>query len=458
MSKPISRRTWLRGAGAAISLPWLESISAGAPATGGQKLSEPPLRMAFMFMPNGVRPDYWTPAGDGEDYEFTPHLTPLEPLKKDFLLLENLWHKNTIGRNGHWPKVPAWLSGGYVQRNVGNDLDSGGTSIDQLAAARVGANTPLPSFELGIDTPRTGVDNAGGGFQRMIGSFISWRDPRTPVPKEIVPQLAFDRLFRMNRAPVVSSVNPRDAGLLASLQRDQTSVLDLVAEQAKAIRQRGSASDRLRLDEYFESVRSVEQRLEASLKPQKRWINQGKFPLERPAPGVPDTHVEHVRLMLDIMLLAFWTDSTRVATFMFGDAQTGQDYSWLPGVKGSFHSISHHRNEPVRRGMYEKIINWHTEQMAYFLTKMRSLDEGGTSLLDNSMVMFGASLKDGNRHDPENLPLILAGRGKGTLRPGRRLRAPEKTPLCNLYLAMLHRMGVQEKSFGDSTGLLQGLA
>jgi hypothetical protein len=292
----------------------------------------------------------------------------------------------------------------------------------------------------------------------MIGSFITWRDPKTPVPKEIVPQLAFDRLFRLNRAPVVSSVNPQDPSLAASLQRDETSVLDLVAEQAKAMRSRGNPADRLRLDEYFESVRSVERRLENSLKPQKRWINAGTFPLERPAPGVPETHAEHVRLMLDILLLAYWTDTTRIATFMFGDAQSSQDYSWLAGVKGSFHSISHHRNEPVRRGMYETIINWHTGQMAYFLNRMKSLDEGGTSLLDNSMIMFGASLKDGNRHDPENLPLILAGRGKGTLRPGRRLRAPEKTPLCNLYLAMLHRMGVKEKSFGDSTGLLEGLA
>src|ERR1044072_5054207 len=146
--------------------------------------------------------------------------------------------------------------------------------------------------------------------------------------------------------------------------------------------------------------------------------------------------------MLDILILAFWTDTTRIATFMMGDAQSSQDYSWLEGVKGSWHSISHHRNEDATREQCERIINWQIGQVAYFLKKMRSLDEGGTSLLDNSMVMFGATLKDGNRHDPENLPLILAGRGKGTLRPGRRLRAPEKTPLCNLYLAMLDRMGV----------------
>jgi hypothetical protein len=455
MSKPISRRALLRGAGAAMSLPWLESV---ANAAGTQNLSEPPLRMAFLFMPNGVRPDYWTPPGDGEDYEFTPHLKPLEPLKNDFLLLENLWNKNTVGRNGHWPKVPAWLSGGYVERTSGNDLDSGGTSVDQFAAQRLGSQTPLPTFELGIDVPRTGIDTAGGGFARMYGSFISWRDPHTPVPKEIIPQLAFDRLFRNAKAPVMSSLDPRNPSLVSSLQRDQISVLDLVLEDAKAIRKRGSGADQNRLDEYFESVRSVERRLEASLKPQKRWINQGKFPLDRPAPGVPETHADHVRLMLDILILAFWTDTTRIATFMFGDAQSSQDYSFLPGVRGGFHSISHHRDEESKRRQYETIINWHTAQVAYFLDKVKSLDEGGTSLLDNSMILFGSTLKDGNRHDPENLPLILAGRGKGKLRPGRRLRAAPKTPLCNLHLSLLHRMGIMEESFGDSTGPLEGLS
>ena len=162
--------------------------------------------------------------------------------------------------------------------------------------------------------------------------------------------------------------------------------------------------------------------------------------------------------MLDIFLLAFWSDTTRIGTFMFGDAQTQQDYSFLPGVRGAWHSISHHAENAERKEQYSKIINWNMEQFAYFLNKVKGLDEGGVSLLDNSMIMFGASIKDGNQHTVENLPLLLAGRGKGTLRTGRRLRAPEKTPLCNLYLSLLQRMGVMEKSFGDSTGPLQGLA
>jgi hypothetical protein len=421
-------------------------------------LTEPPLRMAFLFVPNGTRPDHWTPPGDGEDFEITPHLKAFEGLKNDILLLENLWNKNTIGRNGHWPKVPAWLSGGYVERTAGDDLDSGGTTVDQFAAQRIGDRTPLPTFELGLEPPRSGIDVAGGGFARLYGSFLSWRDPHTPAPKEIVPQLAFDRLFRNRRAPISTYADPKHPSVSASLERDDLSVLDLVMEDAQRVRKQGSASDRVRLDEYFESVRSVEQRVEASMKPQKRWINKGKFPLERPAPGIPESHAEHLRLMLDIFVLAFWSDSTRIGTFMLGDAQSGADYSWLPGVKGSFHMLSHHGDLPETRDQYEKIVTWNYEQAAYFLTRLKSLDEGGTSLLDNSMVMIGGSIKDGNRHTEENLPLLLAGRGKGAIRPGRRLRAEKKTPLCNLYVSLLDRMGIHVEKFGDSTGALQGLA
>jgi hypothetical protein len=457
MFKPISRRTLLRGAGATLALPWLETMSRAADTTP-TNLTEPPLRMAFMFLPNGTRPDHWTPAGDGESYEITPHLKPLEGLQNDFILLENLWNKNTVGRNGHWPKVPAWLSGGYVERTSGDDLDAGGTTIDQFAAQHIGDRTPLPSLELGLEPPRSGIDVAGGGFARLYGSFLSWRDPHTPAPKEIVPQLAFDRLFRNRRAPISTYEDPTHPSVLSSLQRDDVSVLDLVMEDARAVKRQASATDQVRLQEYFESVRSVEQRVEASMRPQKRWINKGKFPLDRPAPGIPDSHAEHMRLMLDVFILALWSDSTRIGTFMLGDAQSGMDYSFLPGVKGSFHTLSHHGDVPETRDQYEKIVTWNIQQAAYFLNRLKSLDEGGTSLLDNSMILFGATIKDGNRHTEENLPLLLAGRGKGTLRPGRRLRAPAKTPLCNLYVSMLDRMGIKVEKFGDSTGPLEGLA
>ncbi|MEJ7605762.1 MAG: DUF1552 domain-containing protein [Bryobacteraceae bacterium] len=234
----------LRGAGTALALPWLETMASAAPAaSSAMNLSEAPLRMMFIYLPNGVRPDFWTPTGDGESYEITPHLKPLEGLKDDFLLLENLWNAKSVGRNGHWPKVPAWLSGGqgaYFRQR----LDSGGTTIDQLAAQHIGDRTLLPSLELGLDAVRSGIDTAGGGFARMYGSFISWRDPHTPVPKEIIPQLAFDRLFHTNKAPVTSSLNPDDPALLTALQRDETSVLDVVMDQAKALRSRAARGTR----------------------------------------------------------------------------------------------------------------------------------------------------------------------------------------------------------------------
>jgi hypothetical protein len=442
-----------------MALPWLETMSKAAPAAGGDTLSEPPLRMAFLYFENGVRPEFWNPPGYGEQWEITPHLKPLAPYKDDFLLLENLWHPLAQGRSPHWPKIPAWLSGSRVERTSGDNLNSNGTTVDQVMGQRLGDQTALPTFEIGIDTPRTGIDTAGGGFARMYGSCLSWRDPRTPVMKEVVPQLAFDRVFRAIRTPVVSSLNPKDPSLLTALQRDDTSVLDLVADDAKALRRQGSASDNVRLNEYFDSIRSVETRLSAAMKPQKRWINQGKFPMDRPSAGKPDTHPEHVRLMLDIMLLAFWNDTTRIASFMFGDAQTSQDYGFLPdGMSGGFHSFSHHGDVPAKREHYGKIVDWHMEQWAYFLGRVKSMDEGGTSLLDNSMILMGSSLKDGNLHREEDLPIILAGRGKGALRPGRRVRAAPQTPMCNLHLALLQRMGIKEKSFGDSTEPLAGLS
>jgi hypothetical protein len=460
MAKQISRRTLLRGAGVAMALPWLETMSKAAPAAGGETLSEPPLRMAFLYFENGVRPECWNPAGDGEQYEITTaHLKPLAEFKDDFLLLENLWHPLAQGRSPHWPKIPAWLSGSRVERTSGDNLNSNGTTLDQVMGQRIGDRTALPTFEIGIDTPRTGIDTAGGGFARMYGSCLSWRDPRTPVMKEVVPQLAFDRIFRAIRTPVVSSVNPKDPSLLTALQRDDTSILDLVMDDAKTVQRQGSAADKVRLNEYFESIRSVETRLSAAMKPQKRWINQGKFPMDRPSAGKPDTHAEHVRLMLDIMILALWNDTTRIGSFMFGDAQTSQDYSFLPGgLTGGFHGFSHHGDVPAKREQYEKIVTWHTTQMAYFLGKLKGLDEGGTSLLDNSMILMGSSLKDGNLHREEDLPLILAGRGKGALRPGRRVRSAPLTPMCNLHLALLNRMGIKDKSFGDSTEPLKGLS
>lgn len=448
----LSRRTLLKGTGAALALPALEAM--GAPKS---LVGRPPLRSAFLFVPNGVVPDHWTPKGDDDNFELSPMLKSLANVKQNISILENLWNEQTVGRNGHWPKVPAWLSGGYVKRSNGRELDNGGVTVDQLMAREVGGNSMLPSLELGIDSPRSGIDGVGGGFARIYGSYISWRDRNTPVAREIIPQLAFDRLFRGKTTPAISSVAPDHPSVTSSLQHDEASVLDLVMDSAKSLQRKVGFADRTKIDEYLESVRAVEVRIQSSLHPKKRWKNEGDLNVPRPPKGVPREHTEHVRLMLDIMTLAFWTDTTRVCTFMLGDAQSGRDFSFLEGVTGSFHKLSHHRDEVEIRDQYERICTWHVEQYAYFLEKLQGLSEGESTLLDNCQILYGSTIKDGNKHWEENLPLILGGGGAGTIRPGRIVRAPQETPLCNLYVSMLNRMGVPSKSFGDSSGSLDEL-
>ena len=457
---PIPRRTLLRGAGAALALPWLGAMN---PAFGGYRepagsLAAPPLRTAFLFKPNGMKPERWDPPGEGEEYEMTHLLEPLAAVKGEFSLLKNLWHEQAVGRNGHWPKIPAWLTGGFVVRTSGSDLDVGGVSADQVIADAVGHKTQLPSLELGADAAYSGVDNVGGGFTRIYGSHIAWRDRHTPVPKEIVPRLAFDRLFRTApQAPPVSGFNAHQPAVAQSLAGDDASVLDLVLDDAKDLRRRVGAEDKVKIDEYLASVRSVETRIENALKPQKRWINAGRFDVPRPGPGIPEDFTEHTRLMLDVLVLAFWTDTTRTATYMFGNAQTGRNFSFLDGVSGSYHGISHHRNEEDRVEKYVKINRWHTEQWAYVLGRMAELKEADGTLLDHSQVLLGSSLKDGNAHQEHDLPLILAGRGNGAYAPGRRVTFAEDTPLCNVLLRMLREAGVERETFGDSTGVAENL-
>jgi hypothetical protein len=276
------------------------------------------------------------------------------------------------------------------------------------------------------------------------------------VPKEIVPQLAFDRLFRTaSAAPVVSGFNPNQAAVTNALQRDDLSVLDAVSEDVWLLKGKISSADKVKLDEYMESVRAVEKRIENSLKPQKRWINQGRFDLPRPGPGIPPDVREHVRQMLDILALAYWSDSTRISTFMIGDAQSTRRFEFLDGVNNIWHGLSHHHNDPANIAQYTKVIEWNVAQFAGFCERLQSLKEGESNVLENSQLLFGCSIRDGNKHDIDDLPLILAGGGAGTIRSGRRIISPKKTPMCNLHMALLQRMGVKKDKFGDSNGVLK---
>jgi hypothetical protein len=454
-AETISRRTMLKGAGALLALPLLEAMSPRAHAESVR----PPVRMAALYFPNGVNVNEWNVKGTGKDFELSPSLKPLADFKNDILVFTELMNIKTDTGDGHYVKTGGFLTGTTITRTTGSDLRSNGTSMDQVAARRIGNLTPLPSLELGIEPMSTGVDVVVG-YTRMYGAHISWSTPSTPLAKEIDPRQAFNRLFRPKTAKATDATADK-------------SVLDLVSEDANSLRGKVGAADQRKLDEYLASVRAIEKRIEFDAKRRKHDVKDD--PLARAAieklgeriktyysdpARVSERrgdHTEQVRIMLDLMVLAYWTDSTRVSTFMFGNDVSNKNFSFVEGVKGAHHEMSHHENKPEKLASYALINRWHVQQLAYMLEKMKSIKEGDSNLLENSMILMGSPIRDGNSHNPHNMPLILAGQGGGTLKTGRHLVYPKNTPACNLYKSMLGRMGTPVEKFGDSTGELAGI-
>lgn len=434
---PISRRTMVKGVGAALGLPFLEGMLPRS--ARASESAKPPVRMAILYMPNGVLPSAWTPQGTGKDFKLSFILEPLESLKDDVVVFSNL--RNSAGQfgDGHYAKTTSWLTGKNAVRTSSKGIKAG-ISLDQFAAQAVGQTTPLSSMELGIDPVHNMIDM---GYSTVYGCHVSWRTPTLPAAKEIDPQQAFDRLFR-------SSNFGRDPG-------DQ-SVLDIVNEDAKQLRNVLGGSDRQKLDEYLDSVRALEKRIEMASKAEDRnW--QPVVPndaLKRPQTEYGD-YTTHVRLMLDIMLMAFWTDSTRFSTFMFANDVSGRNFSFVEGVNEGFHPVSHHEFNAQKQEQYKRINRYHIAQYAYLLDRMKQIKEGESTLLDNSMVMFGSSISDGNLHSPMEVPTVLAGKGGGKIVTGRHLVPPILTPLCNLEVSMLHCLGMDVDKFGDSNGNLDSI-
>ncbi|MEO6738902.1 MAG: DUF1552 domain-containing protein [Chthoniobacteraceae bacterium] len=456
MNTNITRRTMLKGLGAVLALPVLEAMLPAA-------ATRFPVRMAHLYMPNGVHPDMWTPCGTGRNFELSPTLSPLAGVKDDILVLSELWNSASNVGDGHYVKTSGFLTSTTITHTTGDEVNSNGISMDQVAAKRIGNLTPLPSLELGIEPPATGVDT-NVGYTQLYGAHIAWSQPTTPLAKEINPKLAFDRLFRP--APATS----REAADLAAT-RDR-SVLDLVAGDAKRLQQKLGSGDRAKLDEYLESVRAVERRIEWDAKRQSdtalsdpaaraavdalgRRIDAYSDPA-RLSERAGD-HTEHTRLMLDLMALAFWTDTTRISTFMFGNAVSGRSFAFLGSGMGSHHETSHHENNAAKLANYQRINQWHVEQYAYFIERLRGIREGSGTLLDQCMIVFGAGMRDGNAHSPKNLPIILAGRGGGTIATGRHVVHENGTPLANLWHSMLQRVGAPVPRFADSAGELKGI-
>jgi hypothetical protein len=450
----IPRRTFLKGAGVALGLPVLQAMGKVLPgaspeaaaATTVKKAVQAPVRMACIYFPNGVWEKEWFPTEEGENYTMPSSLKPLEKHRKDFLVFSGLDKKHSHQGDGHYAKTANYLTGLSVRKTPGKDISVGGISIDQLAAQQVGKHTPLPSLELGIDPVVSGID-AVVGFTRLYGCYISWRTPTTPIAKEINPRLAYQKLFGVIKAGKGSPADQRKTD-------DNKALLDLVLDDAHSLRNRLGRDDQYKLDEYLDSVRDVERRLEFFSRTDIRDFRPETAPGEDIAlpKGVPGAHQEHVRLMLDLMAIAFWTDSTRISSFMFANDVSPKNFGpIIPGVNGSHHEFSHHQNQKDKIEPYARINQWHCEQLAYFLDKLKAIKEGDKTLLDNSMILFGSSFSDGNRHDPNNLPILLAGHAGGKIKSGRHIPCKKDTPLCNLYVSMLDRMGTPVESFGDST-------
>jgi hypothetical protein len=447
----ISRRRMLKGLGASIALPFLQAMV--PPGRSLYNLPKRPVRFSFLYMPNGVNKDHWTPAQFGKQFELSKTLQPLQKLKQDILVLNELMNKGSIfqGADGHYAKTANIMTCRPIFQTTGENINSGGISFDQLLAQQQGQDTLFDSLQYGMERINSGIDG-NVGFTRLYGSSISWKSPTQPCTREIDPRMAFNRLFR---------------GVLPNTQqRDQTwkkSVLDVVQDDARALQRKLGRADQDKLEEYLESIRSLELRIDneeklkafeqqvtPKIKKELVALNLRIDEFKEQFEGVDIT--EKVRQMLDIQALAFWSDATRVTSFMFGNSVSGRNFSFLPGVQGSHHQISHHQNNPGEMEQYQKINQWHVAQVAYFLEKLKSIPDGEGNLLDNSIVMFTSGMRDGNAHSPYNLPVLVAGKAGGKLKTGQNLQFKKETPLSNLYLSLARVLDMRLSHFADSTG------
>ena len=439
----ISRRTLLRGAGVSLGLPWLEAMLPSS-ARSQPLAVKNPVRMAVLYMPNGVNTAHWYPQGVGRDFQLSPTLEPLAGFTDQILVLSNLWNAGAKGGDGHYCKESAILTCATIKKTPGVDL-ANGTSMDQLAAQRLGEHTPIPSLELGIAPVAVGVDLAVG-YTRIYGSHISWSNANTPLARELNPRNVYERLYR------AGSAQPGDAAKLDTL------LLDRVLGDARRLRAEVGAADGLRLDEYLSVMRSIEQRVQRASGSEKRdWKARMQLKPEAAPPEQPGNHEEHCRLMLDMIATAFQSDTTRISTFMFGNAVSNVSFRFLEGVSLGHHDTSHHGKAEDKLRQYQIINRWHVTQYAYLLNKLKSMKEGDSTVLDNSMILFGSALSDGDSHNPHKLPLVLGGRGAGRIAAGQHLQYTDDTPLANLYVSMLDAFGAPVERFADSTGPLPGV-
>jgi hypothetical protein len=438
--KHLSRRLFLRGTGAAIGLPLLDAMT---PALGWARdaAPAPATRLCFVYVPNGMVMEDWTPREQGRNFRFTPILKPLERFRDHTLVLSHLACHNAnplgSGPGDHARASAAFLTGAHP-RESGSDIFAG-ISADQVAAQALVGQTRFPSLELGLEDTRM-VGLCDGKYSCAYTSSISWRSPTTPLPPLTNPRHVFERLF--------GNINPNvDRATAERRARYRRSILDGAVEETRRLHATVGPADRRRLDEYLESIREVERGLE------RFQSGPARGDLERPS-GTPADYAEHSRLMYRLQALAFEADLTRVITMMVGRESSIRAYDQI-GIPESHHQLSHHRNDPVALAKLTRIQTYHLGFFAEFIARLAATRDGDASLLDRSMIVYGAGISDSNRHIHENLPVLVMGKGNGTLASGRHVDFGRDTPVTNLHLALLDRMGIRPERLGDSTGILE---
>ena len=442
---PLSRRTLLRGLGVSLALPWLEAMGPmNAWGDDVPKAKAAPNRMAFLYVPNGKNMVDWTPKTEGANFELPAILEPLKEVRDDFSILTGLTcdkaRAHGDGGGDHARALAAFLTGAQPRKTDGTDIRVG-ISVDQAAAARIGDEVRLPSLEIGCEKSGMAGD-CDSGYSCVYSSCISWKSATQPVPKEHNPKLVFERMFTTG-----------GDGARAQAEARRRSVMDAVREDVKDLNGRLGSGDRRKLDEYVTSVRELEVRMDRAAK-----LPPVEVPDNYPKPeGIPVKYEEHIRMMCDLMVLGFQTDVTRVCTFVLANEGSNKSYPFINITEGH-HELSHHGNDEKKKSKIREINKFHTTQLAYLLKKLKAIKEGDGTLLDHTMLAYGSANSDGNAHNHDNLPILVAGKGCGTIKQGRHIRFPRETPLNNLWLSMLDRMNVDVKKLGDSTGSLSGLS
>jgi len=432
VKKHVSRRMFLRGAGVTMALPLLESM-VPAMKSMAQTAAQPRTRFGAIYVPHGATMDKWTPEKEGSGFAFSEILQPLEPFRDRINIISDLAHPSAYGSGSatanHNRSAAAFLSGAHAKEGPQAFL---GTTMDQIAAQRIGQDTPLPSVEMAIEGSTLACDGLSCAYRNTI----SWQSPTSPLPMQDSPQVVFERLFGDG------STDAERRG-----RREQAvSLLDAVLGEAASFQKSLPTSDRHRMDQYLTDVREIERRIQQA----SRQLS-GDIKLPAAPVGIPTDFEDHIKLMFDLQALAWQADITRISTLLMAKELSGAVYA-KSGIRDAFHTLSHHSNLRENKDRFAVLNRYHVSVFTYLLDKLKKTPDGDGSLLDHSIVLYGSAMGDGNQHNHEPLPVVLAGGGSGKLQGGRHIRNAPKTTMSNLLLAILGKLGIEMEKFGDSTG------